>query len=223
MKRLLAAFCVLTALGANAQRAEWGLKAGLQISQLRGDDFLGRRATSSSATPETITTQGSSKAGYVVGAYVRSTEDVFLQAEALLSVKGGEIESTGSTNKTSIQYGQLDIPLSLGYKHKRLEFTGGPLISLQLFDDSNLKNFLSQYSSTPLTFSPYRTYAFGYHAGVALNLNKLSIGVRYLASIQGVSDMYIAYAVPGEAQLRDSRFQQRFSGLQFTASYRLTR
>ena len=66
MKRLLAAFCVLTALGANAQRAEWGLKAGLQISQLRGDDFLGRRVTSSSATPETITTQGSSKAGYVV-------------------------------------------------------------------------------------------------------------------------------------------------------------
>lgn len=223
MKQLLTATLCLMILGVHAQGVEWGLKAGLQMSQFRGDDFFGRLATSSSTSLDRVKSKGGMKSGYVVGGYVRTTENVFLQGEMLVSIKGGGLENVNNGTKTEIQYGQVDIPLSLGYKHKRLEFTGGPLISVQLFDDEKLKNFLSQYSSTPLTFSPYRSYAFGYQAGVGLNFNKLSFGIRYLASIQGVSDMYIAYNVPGDTQLRDSRFQQRFSSLQFSASYRLTK
>ncbi len=223
MKQLLTSFFCLVLLQTNAQVVEWGLKAGLQMSQFRGDDFVGRRVVSSSTNLDVIKSKGGMKTGYAIGGYVRSTEDVFLQAEMLVSIKGAELENVSSNVKTAIQYGQLDIPLSLGYKHKRLEISGGPLISVQMFDDDNLKTFLSQYSSSILTFSPYRPYTLGYQAGIGLNFNKLSLGVRYLASIQGVSDMYISYNIPGDTQVKDSRFQQRFSSVQLTAAYRLTK
>lgn len=206
---------------AKAQRVEWGLKGGLQITQFRGDDFLGRKPNSNSL--ERVSTRRGSDVGYTLGGYVRSLEDIFLQGEMLISVKGAQLESAATNTKTSIQYGQLDIPLSVGYKSKKFEFTGGPLLSVQLFDNNSLKSFLSQYAATPLTFSPYRPYAFGYQAGFGISLQKITLGVRYLASIQPVSDMYIAYQVPGTTTLQDSRFQQRSSALQFTAAYRLSR
>jgi hypothetical protein len=224
MKQLLTiTFCLMVVFCVNAQSVEWGLKAGLQISQFRGDDFYGRPAVSSATTLDKVSTKGGMKTGYVIGGYVRGTEDVFLQAEMLVSIKGAELENVSSKVKTAIQYGQLDIPLSLGYKHKHLEISGGPLISVQMFDDNKLKTFLSQYSSSPVTFSPYRPYTLGYQTGIGFNFNKLSLGLRYLASIQGVSDMYISYNIPGDTQVRDSHFQQRFSSVQFMAAYRLTK
>jgi hypothetical protein len=109
----------------------------------------------------------------------------------------------------------------LGYKLKQFEFTGGPLLSVQAFDNGELKKFLSLFSSSPLNFSPYRAYSFGYHAGVGVRFNKIGLNLRYLASIQPVSDMYIAYNVAGTSELRDSRFQQRSGVVQLTASYQL--
>lgn len=67
------------------------------------------------------------------------TENVFLQGELLISVKGAQLERLSTGTKTDIQYGHLDIPLSIGYKYNRFEITGGPLLTVQLFDDNNLK------------------------------------------------------------------------------------
>jgi hypothetical protein len=225
MKKFSTVLCVLTIAfsSVKAQNTEWGLKAGLQLSQFRGDDFLAHPATSSSSNPEAVTSKGGMKTGYTIGLYVRTRENVFLQGEILASVKGAELERLQTGTKTSIQYGQVDIPLSIGYKMNRFEISGGPLVSFKLFDDGNLKTFLSQYSNTPLSFSPYRSYVLGYQAGIGYNLDKLSIGLRYMASIQGVSDMYIAYNIPGDTQLRDSHFFQRFSSFQLTAAYRLSK
>jgi hypothetical protein len=225
MKNLSAVLFVLTGIlsfsGAQAQNVEWGLKAGLQTSSLKGEDFMGVLAGSSSRTPEKVSAKGSA-IGYAVGGYVRTIESVFLQGELLVSVKGAQLERESTSAKTAIQYGQLDIPLSLGYKYKHFEVSGGPLLSVQLFDNDKLKQFLSQYSLTPLNFSPYKSYSFGYQAAAGLNFNKLAFHLRYLASIQPISDMYISYnAASGE--LRDSHFQQSFRALQLTASYRLSK
>ncbi|MEZ4900709.1 MAG: outer membrane beta-barrel protein [Spirosomataceae bacterium] len=202
MKYLLSVSFLLMVVSTQAQQVEWGLKAGLQITQFKGDDFSGRQPTSSSNSLDRISTKGGNNAGYTIGGYIRTTENVFLQGELLVSVKGASLKNNNNGIVTAIQYGQLDIPLSLGFKYRRVELTGGPLISLQLFDDDKLKSFLSQFSASPLTFSPYRSYTFGYQAGAGVNFNKLSLGVRYLASIQPVSDMYISYAVPGDTQLK---------------------
>lgn len=223
MKIRFVCFLCLCVVTANAQRVEWGLKAGLQLSQFKGEDFLARRTASSSSNLETIRSSGKMTFGYAIGGYVRTLEDVFLQGELLLSVKGGELESSNSSNLTNLQYGQIDIPLSIGYQKNRFEISAGPMLSFKAFDDGNLKEFLSQYSNSPLTFSPYRPFTLGYQGGVGFKANKLKLGLRYLASIQGVSDMYIAYNVPGDSQLRDSRFFQKFGVLQLTAAYQLSK
>ncbi|WP_428654113.1 outer membrane beta-barrel protein [Runella sp.] len=207
-----------------AQSVEWGLKAGVQTTQFRGEDFEGVLNTSSSRIPEKVSTKGGSTFGYTIGGYVRSTENVFLQGELLISVKGAQLKQLSTSNKTTVQYGQLDIPFSIGYRHNHFEISGGPLLSVQLFANDKLKQFLSNYSNTPLTFSPYKSYAFGYHASIGANFDKIGINLRYLASIQPVSDMYIAYTSAGsDPQLRDSHFQQSFGALQLAVSYRLSR
>lgn len=205
-----------------AQSVEWGLKAGIQMTQLNGEDFEGVLASSSSRTPEKVTTKGGSTLGYAIGGYVRTTENVFLQGEVLISIKGAQLKRVITSIKTDIQYGQLDIPLSLGYKFKRFEISGGPLLSVHLFENNNLKQFLSQYSNTPLSFSPYKPYTFGYQAAAGVNFNKLTINLRYLASIQPVSDMYISYNTVN-SELRESHFQQSFGSVQLTAAYRLSK
>lgn len=207
-----------------AQGVEWGLKAGIQMTQFMGRDFEGVLATSSSGIPEKVSSKGGSTFGYTLGGYIRSTENVFLQGELLVSIKGAQLERLSTSTKTSVQYGQLDIPFSIGFKHNQFEISGGPLLSLQLFENGTLKEFLSQYSNTPLSFSPYKSYAFGYHVGIGAHFNKLGINVRYLASIQPVSDMYISYTTAGnDPQLRESPFQQNFGSLQLAISYRLSK
>lgn len=224
MKKFSTILCVLSFafFSVKAQSIEWGLKAGVQMTQLNGEDFEGVPATSSSRTPEKVTTKGGSTLGYAIGGYVRTTENVFLQGELLVSIKGAQIKRLTTGIKTDIQYGQLDIPLSLGYRFKRFEISGGPLLSVHIFENTNLKQFLSQYSNTSLTFSPYKSYTFGYQAAAGVNFNKLTINLRYLASIQPVSDMYISYKTVN-SELRESHFQQNFGALQLTAAYRLSK
>jgi hypothetical protein len=224
MKKFSTILCFLSIAfsSVKAQGVEWGLKAGVQMTQFKGSDFEGVAATSGSRTPEKVSTKGGSTLGYTIGGYVRTTENVFLQGELLVSVKGAQLERLSVGTKTDIQYGQLDIPLSIGYKINHFEITGGPLLTVQLFDDNNLKKFLSQYSNSPLTFSPYKSYTFGYQAAAGLNFNKLTVSLRYLASIQPVSDMYISYNT-ANSELRESHFQQSFGALQLTAAYRLSK
>lgn len=222
MRRLLTLALCISMVGVYAQKAEWGLKAGLQLTSFKGDDFKGIPNTSSSRTLETITTKNSTTIGYALGAYVRSTEPVFIQGEMLFSIKGAELERVGQNSKISIQYGQLDVPLSLGYQAKRWEVLGGLSVSGQIFDDGNLKKFLSTYSNSGLTFSPYRKYNFGYHVGAGLRFNRIGINARYMASIQPISDMYISYSLNNnDPQLSESKFSQRAGIVQFTLSYRL--
>ncbi|AEI48229.1 hypothetical protein [Runella slithyformis] len=227
MKKFSTVFlCLLSAAVSSgyAQSVEWGLKAGAQMTRFIGADFEGVLATSSSRIPEKVSTKGGYTLGYTIGGYVRTTESVFLQGEMLVSVKGAQLERLSNSAKTSVQYGQLDIPFSIGYKHNHFEISGGPMLSVHLFENQKLKDFLSQYSYTPLTFSPYKSYAFGYQAAIGANFNKVGVNLRYLAGIQPVSDMYIAYTTAGsDPQLRDSHFQQSFGSLQLTVSYRLSR
>ncbi|MCU0339283.1 MAG: PorT family protein [Spirosomaceae bacterium] len=213
---------LMTVVGkAQSQGIEWGLKGGLQITSFRGDDFQGRKPSSSSTAYDKITSKGGAATGYALGIYARSQESVFLQGEALISIKGAVLETVGQNTETAVQYGQLDIPVSIGYQTKRFDVMGGPMLSVNVFDDGKLKNFLSSYANSPLTFSPYRTYAFGYQLGAGLKFNKLGVQLRYLASIQPVSDMYISYSTPGASELSQSRFQQRAGVIQATVSYRL--
>jgi Outer membrane protein beta-barrel domain len=219
MKKLIVLLLITIPFLANSQsNVQWGLKVGLQFTQLRGDVFRGYVGGNGNSIPEEISSKGSGSLGYTLGGFVRTTEDFFLQGELLIATKGGQL-TRNSTNKQLVQFGQIDIPLSVGYRVGTLEFLGGPVISVQAYDDGNLKEFLSAYSSSPLTFSPYRPYNVGYHLGAGMNFGKLSLNLRYLASIQNVSGINIFYTVDG--QRKNSRFEQYSSAVQVSVGYQI--
>ncbi len=214
--------CLISSFSYAQKRAEWGLKGGVSLSNFRGSDFNGTPLSSSSTTTERVSTKASPAFGYTLGGYVRSVEDVFLQAELLFSMKGAQIDRFGSagTTSTQVKFSQIDIPLSVGYKHKKVEVLGGLFLSTTITDDGKLTTFLSQYAKT--SASPYKTLSLGYHIGAGINLNRLSINARFMGGIQPLVDETIYYNDPNLTQgTRQSSFQQRADAWQFTIGYKI--
>ncbi len=221
-KIILVAFCAMSLSTFAQKRTEWTLKGGLMLSKFRGDDFNGIPLTSSSRNSERVSTQTSPTLGYTFGAQVRTLESVFLQAEMLFSVKGAQIDhyTPGGKVSTQVQYGQIDIPLSVGYKYQKIELLGGLYMSSTVYDNNKLKTFLSQFG--PLKSSAYQTVTLGYHLGAGVNLNKLNFGVRYMGGFQPLVDETIFYDDPTLIQgSRQSAFLQRAAVWQFTIGYKI--
>jgi hypothetical protein len=221
MKRLLYVIStVLFCQIAHSQNTEWGIKVGLQSTHLQGNDFYGRPATSSSTTPEQVVTNANSAIGYAAGVYVRSRSEVFLHGEALLSIKGGQLDrmAPGGKISTKFQYGQLDLPLGIGYRHHKFEVMGGPLLSVQLFHNNKLSDLLSVYALSQSKFSPFTKAALGYHLSIGLQFDRLAVGVRNFGSIQNIASAVITYP---SSTFEQSYFQQRFNGWQLSAAWRM--
>jgi hypothetical protein len=221
MKRLL--YVISTFLffqTAYSQTTEWGIKIGVQSTRFQGNDFYGRPAVSSGVTPEQVVTNANSAIGYAAGVYVRSRSDVFLHGEALISLKGGQLDrmTTGGKVSSKFSYGQLDLPLGIGYRYHKFEVMGGPLLSVQLFQDNKLGDVLSTYALTQSKFSPFTKAALGYHLSVGLQFDRLSVGVRNFGSIQNIASAVITYPSSGFDQ---SYFQQRFNGWQLSAAWKI--
>ena len=205
---------------------EWGLKAGVQLSQFRGEELVfspNPPAVGSSSIPLGFSTRTTPTVGYAVGAYFRTTENVFLQGEVMLSAKGANIKPfNGLKSVTTVQYTQLDFPLSVGYRRKAWEVIGGPLIAVQLFDNGELKKFLGAVANREPPFRVYVPYTVGYQLGAALRLGAASVGLRYMASIMPVTSQSISYVDPAaDPQLRQANFQQRSGVWQLTAAFKI--
>ncbi|TAF97870.1 MAG: PorT family protein [Cytophagia bacterium] len=224
MRKILSAlfFAVAILSQTYAQKnLEWGVKAGVQLSQFRGNPLT----IESSAMPVGASTEAPPTVGYAVGAYFKTTESVFLQGEVMLSVKGANIKPlaiTSTSKTTKVQYTQLDIPLSIGYRHKIWEVSGGPLISVQLADDGELKKLLGTFLGKEPPFKVFVPYTFGYQLGGGVHVGKLLVGVRYLSSIMPVTSQVINYTIPNATPPeRQSRFEQRSSVWQFSLALRI--
>ena len=221
-KILIALFCLIYSVASAQKKVEYGLKGGILLSKFRGEDFNGIPPTSPSLNPERVTTNLSPTFGYTVGGYVRTLEDVFLQAELLVSMKGANIDRYTPGGKTSIQanFGQIDIPFSVGYKYKKVEVLGGLSFSTTFYDDGKLKTLLNQYAT--IKSSPYQTLTLGYHIGAGVNLNRISINARFMGGIQQIVDATVYYPDPNLPQgSKQSSFQQRTDMWQLTVGYKL--
>ena len=218
-------FLILGQAIAQNKNFEWGLKAGVQLSQFRGDGLVfSANPVVSSSPVRGATTRTAPTVGYAVGVYFRTTENVFLQGEAMLSAKGANINyfNGSTTTTTTVQYTQLDFPLSVGYRQKFWEVSGGPLIAVQLFDNGELKKFLGEVANREPPFKVYVPYTVGYQLGAALRLGSASVGLRYMASIMPVTSQSISYVDPAaDPSLRQANFQQRSGVWQLSAAFKI--
>ncbi len=168
MKKIMLTIFTLFALGsvAQAQFLTGGVKAGV------GSSSVGVRAAVSNpsayAKKESVTS-------YHAGAFARvNILGLFIQPEAIFTQTGGRLESnpdaTLASRVADIKFNRLDVPVMAGISIANLiRIQAGPVASTLLSarqDGQNIKSFMENSD-------------WGYQAGVGLDIQKLSIDLRY--------------------------------------------
>lgn len=172
-------------LGASAQ-FDFGIKAGLNSANV---DFSNVESTSNF---ETITSN--SDFGWHAGVYARvKILGIYLQPEFLYSVINSEIEvnSNNHGNQTeTFTLNRLDVPVILGVKIGPASVFGGPIMSYNLNNPSDILEV------------DYRDGTFGFQAGVGLTFGDLIIDVKYEGSMHNLTEQVV---IDGQAYEADAR------------------
>jgi hypothetical protein len=165
MKKIVLAFAIIASgFMAQAQMLDFGLKAGLNFSELsnnRTDLYSG----TSSAT------------GYLGGVYGRvGLLGFFVQPEVVYSQRKGAFTSRTDGTAVINTLSYIDVPVLLGFKFAFFRINAGP--NFQFL--AKAKQSGTDAAKDP-NFSKdnYNSSTIGYQAGVGLDLLKLSLDLRY--------------------------------------------
>jgi hypothetical protein len=149
-----------------------GLKAGINLSQLRGNDL-----SLSSGTAFRFADNSNRATGLVGGVFARFGQTVYLQPEVLLSQKGGRFQLNNAQDLVDVRFTNLDVPVLIGLKvGDVLRINLGPVASVPLRDNGSLRDSFEIYATQENAF---RRTTFGYQAGVGFDFDRLNLDLRY--------------------------------------------
>lgn len=176
---LLLVLLVFSITKLNAQSFRFGLKGGINFSQLKTD---------AGSFKDIYEQSTATKTGYVGGVFFRFGDKVFIQPELLFSAKGGKInalQTPGSppAQTLDIDYSSIDVPVLLGFKVGPIRLNAGPVASFKV--SQNIDDDLKKYSSN--VAESFKNAAYGYQAGVGIDIGAFSVDLRYEGSISEVS------------------------------------
>lgn len=203
----------------------FGLKVGANFSQLKTLEFQTPRLTSGgvpflnggSIVYDFFRSNDKRTTGIVGGAYLRFGRGFFVQPELLISSKGGsfDIVQTGlATQQVNVKFTTFDIPLLIGFKLGPLRVNAGPMASLTVSEDKNLKDSFKQYTTQPIG-DTFKQATFGYQAGAGISLLGLQLDVRYEGNLSDLSEVGI------KTPNSDARFAAKTSLWQITVGFGL--
>jgi hypothetical protein len=151
---------------AQAQFLTGGVKAGVGSSSVGVRDAVNNPAEY--AKKESVTS-------YHAGAFARvNILGLFVQPEAIFTQTGGRLESnpdaTIASRVADVKFNRLDVPVMAGISIANLvRVQAGPVASMLLSarqDGDNIQSFMEKSD-------------WGYQAGVGLDIQKLTIDLRY--------------------------------------------
>jgi hypothetical protein len=167
MKRIfLIAFAVMTFGFANAQQTRFGIKGGLNISNVVGGDVDNTK----------------SLVGFHIGglAEIHVVEKFFIQPELLFSTQGAKFDGAFG-NDADFKLNYLNIPVLAKYYiiENKFSVEAGPQLGLLLSaktDGEDVKDFT-------------RSVDFGFNIGAGYNFtDNFSAGLRYTIGLSPLSD-----------------------------------
>ncbi|WP_373513061.1 porin family protein [Persicitalea sp.] len=171
---------VTTSGHAQNRNFKFGIKAGANLSRLKGGDVV-----SSSDPNVKIGNTNASLTGFVGGVFVRLGSSIYLQPELLLSQKGGTVNifrsSTSSMNNSSVdlRFTNFDVPVMVGLRFGDFfRINAGPIASLRLSENGGLRQALNEVGANSVKDN-YNSAALGYQAGVGVDIGNLSVDLRY--------------------------------------------
>ena len=187
MKKFILSLGLLAGVAgvANAQEARFGVKAGVNLASITGDNTNGIKNT----------------VGASVGvmADISFSDLISFHPELLFSQKGAKQEDSGFKVDTRLNY--IDLPLLLRVKADGLFFEAGPQVGFLASHKTEATYNGSTIGSSSST-DGIRKVDVGYIAGVGYQLPQgLELGLRYNGGISDLSDP------SGSSKSRNSVFQ----------------
>ncbi|GAB3726570.1 porin family protein [Hymenobacter agri] len=173
MKKVILSLAILAGVtsAAQAQSSRFGVKAGVNLSNISGKD----------------TEDAKNLVGLSAGvmADLGFSDLLSFHPELLYSQKGFKMESGGVTGQSRLSY--LDLPLLLRVNADGLFFEAGPQVGFLMGQKTEISGGGQSYSST--STDGLRKVDVGYIAGVGYQLSSgLELGVRYNGGISDLSD-----------------------------------
>lgn len=185
MKRIFLAVSMLTlfAAGAAAQGISGGLKAGLNLANLNGDDVEGTDM----------------KIGYHFGAYAKlSVSDAFfVQPELLWNAVGAKMSEDGVDGKYNLNY--ISVPVMLGYSFGKISVQAGPQIGF--LTSAKVKAEVDGNSGEVDIKDSLKGTDFGVNVGLGADFGKINAAARYCIGLSNIADSDNADVKNGVIQL----------------------
>lgn len=163
----------------------FGIKGGLNLARFTGDRY------NFGSGQEFLQSVDKDKVGAIGGVFFRFGDKFFVQPEAVLSQKGGRFQVLRDNQSTAlrdvdVRFTNLDVPVLVGVRiGEVLRLNLGPVASLRLSDNGNLRDTFNQYAGQTVD-NVFRQTALGYQAGIGLDFGPVNFDVRYEGNLTNV-------------------------------------
>jgi len=202
MKKILLAFSLVCInLFVQAQTIDFGVKAGLNRSEL-------------SSNLTTITNTNSAT-GIVAGAFGRAgILGFFVQPEVLFSQRKGAFQSGANGTAITQTLSYIDVPILVGYKFLFFRANAGP--SFQNLIVANRRTDGDPVNADPnFAKDKFNSSVIGYQAGIGLDLLKLTFDIRYDGSFSDLGKKVV------DSQGNTLDYSTRATMWQFTMGFKI--
>ena len=186
MKNFMIALCLMTiSYAASAQydpAFRFGIKAGANLSNINGSNDL---TLSGGNNPFNFKDNDNRSLGFVGGVFFRFGKTFYIQPELLLSQKGGRFNAyedgvQDSNGKVDVRFSNFDVPVLFGVRvAKFFRINVGPMASLRLSSNGKIGDSFDDITGGNSGAEFKNRLAYGYQAGVGVDLGRLSLDVRY--------------------------------------------
>ena len=200
MKNMMIALCMLTiSYAATAQydpAFRFGIKAGANLSNINGSNDL---SLSPGGNAFDFKDNDNRSPGFAGGVFFRFGKTVYIQPEILLSQKGGKFnvykDGVLKDGKVDVRFSNLDVPVLVGVRvAKFFRVNVGPMASLRLANNGKIGDSFNDVTGENAGAEFKNRLAFGYQAGVGLDLGRLSLDVRYEGNFTDILKIQFANA-----------------------------
>ena len=177
MKKIILAIAILITLSSNAQKINFGIKAGLNMSMLTGskDQIM------------------SSTNGFFAGALLefKILEKIALQPELLFSEQGAKFQSKNLTFSTTRKMDYLILPIMVKYYLKRgLFLEAGPQAGFLISAKQDVENRITNTSTSENIKDATKVFDMSANVGIGYDIiDKVVTQIRYCIGITNTSTL----------------------------------
>lgn len=181
---------IFSSYSTNAQLLNMGIKAGINVQELKISEFEGQQTISE-------INSGDKKVGFHGGLYININTPIFqIRPEFLYTYVNHSITTTSFNNEINefdFKFNRFDVPILLGKQIGPLRLNIGPVMS---FTISNPDEAFDK---------GVKDATWGYQAGIGIDINGISVDLRYEGPFSKITD---SITIDGQDYQTDARGNQ---------------